>query len=397
MRVVKSSVVAVALVWWCAGAQATTWHVPAQCPTIQAGIDSAAEWDTVLVAPGNYWGDGNRDIDFRGKGIVVRSEVGPALTIINCQGSGEDPHRGFYFTRGEGSNSVVEGFAIVNGKHSGGGGGIRCALASSPTILGNLIVGNEGPSGGGILCSASSPIIRNTTFTGNMAYNGGGLACVYHSDPQVINCILWGDTAETGKEIYVDGSSSVVVRYSDVGGGWPGEGNIAADPLFTTGALGDHYLSQMMAGQEQESPCVDAGDPYSPLLGGTTRTDGVADGWPVDMGFHYPEGVVVVAEEESEERPESEWGGLGQNHPNPFSVRTSIAYVVKAPSHVTLVVYDVRGAAVRTLVSGTRPAGRHVAIWDGTGGRGKRVGNGIYFACLSVDGEREMRPMVLLR
>ena len=54
--------------------------------TIQAAIDAAFDGDVVLVAPGTYAGDGNRDIDFGGKAITVKSEAGPESCIIQCGG-----------------------------------------------------------------------------------------------------------------------------------------------------------------------------------------------------------------------------------------------------------------------------------------------------------------------
>ena len=68
--------------------QAATVRVPADQPTIQAGIDAAGTGDTVLVAPGIYTGAGNRDISFGGRGITLRSESGPGLTVIDCQSLG---------------------------------------------------------------------------------------------------------------------------------------------------------------------------------------------------------------------------------------------------------------------------------------------------------------------
>ncbi|MHC4501634.1 MAG: hypothetical protein ACYS21_21310 [Planctomycetota bacterium] len=65
--------------------------------TIQKAIDSAFNGDTVIVADGTYTGPGNRDIDFLGKAITVRSESGPENCIIDCENSG----RGFYFDDGE--------------------------------------------------------------------------------------------------------------------------------------------------------------------------------------------------------------------------------------------------------------------------------------------------------
>ena len=87
---------------------------------IQAGIDSCLVGDTVLVAPGIFRGDGNRDLDFKGKTIVVLSECRydttvTDSTVINCEGSCTDRHRGFYFHSGETSESILEGFVIING------------------------------------------------------------------------------------------------------------------------------------------------------------------------------------------------------------------------------------------------------------------------------------------
>ena len=73
-----------------------------------------------------------------------------------------------------------------------------------------------------------------------------------------------------------------------IGVGWQGTGNINSDPLFVTGPLGDYYLSQIAAGQAQNSPCVDTGDPASSMIIGTTRTDEIQDSGVVDMGYHYP-------------------------------------------------------------------------------------------------------------
>ncbi|KPJ53285.1 hypothetical protein AMJ39_05305 [candidate division TA06 bacterium DG_24] len=108
------------------------------------------------------------------------SEEGPGVTIIDCEGSAGDPHRGFYFHSGEHSTWVLHGFTIRNGywyltNWDRYGGGIFCS-GSSPIIEGNVITGNTANVGGGIAGRyASSPTIRGNTITGNHAdFRGGG-------------------------------------------------------------------------------------------------------------------------------------------------------------------------------------------------------------------------------
>ncbi len=82
-----------------------------------------------------------------------------------------------------------------------------------------------------------------------------------------------------------------MVTYSDIQGGWCGDGNIDADPLFAVGSLGDYYLSHKQAGQDDDSPCIDGGNGRPEELGlkkTTTRTDGKKDKRRVDMGYHCP-------------------------------------------------------------------------------------------------------------
>jgi polygalacturonase len=100
--------------------------------TIQAAIDASVHGDTVLVAPGTYTGDGNRDIDFKGKAITVRSEAGPRSCIVDAQGSMNARHRGFYFHSGEQADSVLDGFTITGGYQPYGEGGQFSVLGAVP-------------------------------------------------------------------------------------------------------------------------------------------------------------------------------------------------------------------------------------------------------------------------
>ena len=201
------------------------WYVKADgsggAPTIQAAVDSASNSDTVLVAAGTYTGDGNRDIDFLGKAIIVISESGPGATVIDCQADSLDPHRGFIFQNREDSNSVLSGFTIENGFGPVGatlswsaGGGILC-YESSPTIqscyLENNRAGGQDGTGGGISClDGCATIIRDCLFTGNSATWGGALDFyAYCNGARVEQCNFDSNTAATGGAIDVYGLCSV--------------------------------------------------------------------------------------------------------------------------------------------------------------------------------------------
>ncbi len=89
-------------------------------PTVQAAINVASHGDTIELTDGIFLGDGNRDINFNGRSITVRSQSGnPEACIIECEGTEEETHRGFIFDSGEGPTSVVRDLtiagALVNG------------------------------------------------------------------------------------------------------------------------------------------------------------------------------------------------------------------------------------------------------------------------------------------
>jgi predicted outer membrane repeat protein len=141
--------------------------------TIQAAIDVSIENDTVIVAPGAYEGAGNRDIDFQGLAITLRSENGPETCIINCNGSELDSHRAFYFHTAEDADSIIDGFTITNGY--AWGAGINC-LDSSPTIRNCIFQDNSTNSkGAAIAFDQSDSLIQNCTFAFNNADEGGAI------------------------------------------------------------------------------------------------------------------------------------------------------------------------------------------------------------------------------
>ncbi|MCK5597282.1 MAG: T9SS type A sorting domain-containing protein, partial [Candidatus Eisenbacteria sp.] len=88
---------------------------------------------------------------------------------------------------------------------------------------------------------------------------------------------------------------------------------------------------------------------------------------------------------------------LFQNAPNPFTLATSIAYSVPQAAHVELMIYDVSGRLVRTLVDAERGPDDYLTHWDGRRDDGDEAATGIYLYRLVADGRELTRKMILLR
>ena len=302
----------------------STLHVSSGYSTIQSAIDAAVTGDIVEIANGTYTGEGNKDLDFSGKAITLRSASGdPTLCVIDCEGNG----RGFHFHSGEGPDSMIVGLTVTNGYIDDGvdqGGGIFCWWNSSPTISNCRIIANTARLGGGIGCNESSPTLKNCCIVANSAISfsassgGGGVSCLSGSSPTLsnctigenssddggggvycsyggvtlTNCVLWGDNPQ---EIVVESGSVAVVTYSDIQGNWPGIGNIDTDPRFVDPDGQDDDSDTWEDNNYRlsvESPCVDEGSNDGVIsdvdLDGHARiVDGDWDGTPtVDMGAY---------------------------------------------------------------------------------------------------------------
>lgn len=181
-----------------ASANAAVWRIKpdgtGDASTVQDGIIAASPGDTVRLAPGTYTGLGNRDIDFMVKAIVVDSEGGAEVTIIDCQELG----RGFIFQNLEGPSSVLSGITIKNGNSGYDvGGGIK--LVGSPTISNMILVDNRsGFHGGGIFCGEGSPLIKNSVFRQNYAEGHGGGICCLSSNATIEGNTFMGNRAPVG-------------------------------------------------------------------------------------------------------------------------------------------------------------------------------------------------------
>ncbi len=283
---------------------ANTVQVPADQPTIQAGIDSASAGDTVLVADGIYRGAGNenRDIDFHGKAVVLMSENGPESCIIDAQATEEDRHHVFHIHNGEGPDTKIVGLTIrggYRGRDYEGGGGAYLDT-SSPSFENCVFENNYGYWGGAIRARRSNSVFIRCLIRDNQAVNGGGVSIESTGGPEFVNCTMIANRADSG-------AGAVHVRYwsydtkltrcliafnlgapgitanlpsivcSNIHGNPEGnyigesgvflgqDGNISVNPRLCDWALGRYDLDSL-------SPCLPANSEYGQLIGRDSGT-----------------------------------------------------------------------------------------------------------------------------
>jgi flagellar hook assembly protein FlgD len=85
------------------------------------------------------------------------------------------------------------------------------------------------------------------------------------------------------------------------------------------------------------------------------------------------------------------------NHPNPFNPSTLISFSLDRDENVSLVIYDVSGRHIQTLVSRPMTSGTHSEVWDGRDTFGQPVAGGIYFYRLSAGNRSLTKKMILLK
>jgi len=212
---------------------------------------------------------------YNGGGIYCWGDT----SISNCTISGNSAKYGGGILCG--GDTTISNCTISGNSAQDDGGGIYCW--GDTTISNCTISGNSAERGGGIYCDwYSSPSISHCTISGNSANYGGGIYEDF-SSPQITNCILWADSPH---EIDWANSFFPTITYSDIQGGWSGQGNIDADPLFVDPNSGDY---QLKAG----SPCIDAANPNAPGLPATDIIGNprVINGLP-DMGAYEFTGII---------------------------------------------------------------------------------------------------------
>lgn len=350
---------------------------------------------------------------------------------LNCSGSGLELTTSTITnnflsggTRCYGAGIFVGGFAMPNtrlianlvsrnGVTSGQGfGGGICLWNTCGHIAANVVSCNSATNGAGLMTLNSQAEVVNSALVGNIAAGrgggiyldggwihlingnlcsntalsyGGGIFATGGATLRILNAIIWTNLAANGYQIY-DSNSATGVAYSNVEGGWPGTGNIDLPPQLD--ADGCHL--------PEGSPCIDCGVMSSVVLGLALECpdddiDGERRPWfgAPDMGADEYHGAGAVADD----RPAIPAGPrLDPAYPNPFNGMTVVPFALPSRERVRVVIVDLLGRPVATLVDGVLPAGEHRAVWHAD-----RVATGVYFCRMMAGNGSATRRITVTR
>ena len=180
------------------------------------------------------------------------------------------------------NNYIIDNHVDDNTGVSGASGGGVCMYDGNPTIINNIIKNNTALYGAGVVIDYSgcvfknnivaqnsggqnygvggfwiigngteAIIIENNTIVDNKSELKGGAMYLWSTQLTARNNIIWGNTQSTGNPIFLYDGANAEITYTDIEGGYTGEGNTDLPPQFTD----TNFILV------STSPCIDAGNP----------------------------------------------------------------------------------------------------------------------------------------
>jgi len=234
---------------------------------------------------------------------------------------------------------------------NGYGGAIDVYLNSAPHIIKNIIAYNESRYGGGISFGTSCHGVLDSNYICNNI--GDGIYCEDASQPTIYfnNIFGNGNTNYSHYEVFnADATITINAEYN-----WWGS---SSGPY--------HPVTNPAGGGDTVGDYID----YEPWLPDSVQTIGIKNlGKSIPISFN-----------------------LYQNYPNPFNPVTKIKFDLHKTVHVVLIIYDILGREVATLVNEKLNAGSYEVYWNASA-----YSSGVYFYRLTAGDFIETRKMVLLK
>ena len=270
-----------------------------------------------------------------------------------------------------------------NEANLGGGGGF--SACPSAEITNSLITGNIGQYfGGGLSLENTDGVLDGNTIAANDAtFSGAGGVYAPTGVLSLSNNIIAANTGgsslanglNVGAEPSVFSCNDVYGNATSDFGGMAdptgSNGNISADPDFCGSGDNPYNL-------KSTSPCTPANSGGCDLIGARTSGCGAAPVLDPDSGV--PSTFAVQ-----------------KAFPNPFNPKTTIRFALPQAAHTSVVIYDVAGRKVKTVVDEMLTAQVHDVSWTGDDDNGRQVAAGVYFYMVSSGEHRSVGRMALVK
>ena len=202
-----------------------------------------------------------------GGGMSSENDPTTILTNVNFIENSSNQGGGLHFF---GSTHTLKNVKFINNTSTAVGGGMS-TFGSTIDLTNAIFDGNTAQNfGGGIFLHESNSTLRNVSLSENSSGNGGGIAnyAENQSELDIINCIIWGNTADQGNEVYNGEEGCTIEGFNNLyrnntgdiveGENFNLENSLNEDPLFLNPANGNFGLAE-------SSPAIDAGDPGTDL------------------------------------------------------------------------------------------------------------------------------------
>ena len=440
-------------------AAATIIQVPADQPTVQAGLDAAAAGDEVVVACGTYL---EFDIVMK-SGVTLRGATGEwDCVVIDAQQLGrvmvgqnlnaDTRIEGITFTGGTVDDELLYGggaffensalalehcrftgnyadyrgggigfhyspatvthclFDANEGDHGGGGG--LDAYYSEITVSDCRFEGNAGIDGGAMVFTRCDPLIERCVMLNNSGqFWGGAVMCHSTTSPLLRDCTLVGNHAYVGSGLWAVHDShprmeNCIVAFNTGGGGGLVLEPSGSHPSTLTLSCSNVFNNESgnYGGDLDDQTGLNGNFSAHPLFCDLAAGDLTLSTDSPCLPAGNECGVLIGALGEGcahpTDSPTSAAAGvlLRQNRPNPFNPATEIVFSLPTPTRVSLNVYDLGGQRVATLLRGASlPAGESVQRWNGRDDAGRPLATGVYLYRLEGPTWTLSRKMTLLK
>ncbi len=316
-----------------------------------------------------------------GGGGAIVSLIESHLTVIDCFFEGNQATQwGGGAVDVWTSQVTISGTTFLNNQAVNAGGGVN--LGGSTGEISNCIFDSNTvvEKGGAIRCHYASVSIIGCTLVSNSAALGGGVYCGVESYATVEKCIIAYSTLGESMVGVEEGFATISCSdfFGNVGGDWVGDfadqllldGNFSADPMFCN-------LSQGILTLDTSSPCAAEHSGGCDLVG----AEGTDCGFSAAVeNFQLPKGITAV-----------------ENFPNPFNPATTIRFSLSEEGPTRVVIFDMAGHQVRTLVNGYFSAQTHEVRWQGRDDQGLEVAAGMYFYQITSGNFQRSGRMALVK